>query len=103
MYPPFSRLCRLIFSGEDIDKVNQTANKITNFFSNNKYFKVLGPSEAPISKIKNKWRINSLIVAKKDDPLQIQQFFQNKIGTHTLEKRYKHVNIKLDIDPLNML
>jgi primosomal protein N' (replication factor Y) len=103
MYPPFSRLCRLIFSGENIEKVNQVANKITNLFSGNKYFKVLGPTEAPISKIKNKWRVNSLIAAKKDDPLQIQNFFYNKIGTDTLEKRYKHVNIKLDIDPLNML
>jgi len=103
MYPPFSRLCRLIFSGESIEKVNQVANKITNIFSENKYFKVLGPTEAPISKIKNKWRVNSLIAAKKDDPLQIQNYFRNKIGTHTLEKEYKHVNIKLDIDPLNML
>ena len=103
MYPPFSRSCRLIFSGEDIGKVNQIANKITNLFSKNKDFKVLGPSEAPISKIKNKWRVNSLILAPKDDPLQIQKFFQNKIGTHALEKQYKHVNIKLDIDPLNML
>jgi primosomal protein N' (replication factor Y) len=103
MYPPFSRLCRLIFSGEDINKVNQIANKITNLFSKNKHFKVLGPSEAPISKIKNRWRVNSLIAASKDDPLQIQKFFQNKIGTHALEKQYKHVNIKLDIDPLNML
>jgi len=103
MYPPFSRLCRLIFSGEDINKVNQIANKITDLFSKNEHFKVLGPSEAPISKIKNRWRVNSLISASKDDPLQIQNFFLNKIGTHTLEKQYKHVNIKLDIDPLNML
>jgi len=102
-YPPFYRLCRLIFSGDDINKVNQMATNITKIFSNNKSFKVLGPSEAPISKIKNKWRVNSLIAASKDDPFEIQKFFKNKIGTHALEKQYKNVNIKLDIDPLNML
>ena len=102
-YPPFYRLCRLIFSGDDINKVNQMAMDITKIFSNNKSFKVLGPSEAPISKIKNKWRVNSLIAASKDDPFEIQNFFENKIGTHALEKQYKNVNIKLDIDPLNML
>ena len=47
-----------------------------------------------ISKIKNKWRVNSLIAASKDDPFEIQNFFENKIGTHALEKQYKNVNIK---------
>ena len=102
-YPPFYRLCRLIFSGEDIEKVNNIALKITKIFSNNSAFKVLGPSEAPISKIKNKWRVNSLIAASKENPLAIQNFFKEKIGTDALEKKYKNVNIKFDIDPLNML
>jgi len=102
-YPPFYRMCRLVFSGEDIEKVNKIAHKITKVFSYNKAFKVLGPSEAPISKIKNKWRVNSLIAATKDNPLEIQKYFQEKIGTDALEKKYKNVNIKLDIDPLNML
>ena len=102
-YPPFYRICRLIFSGEDIEKVNNIARKVTKVFSNNNAFKVLGPSEAPISKIKNKWRVNSLIAASKKNPLEIQNFFKQKIGTEALEKKYKNVNIKLDIDPLNML
>ena len=102
-YPPFFRICRLIFSGEDIVKVNQIADSVTNVFQKNKSFKVLGPSEAPISKIKNQWRINSLIAVKKDDPLHIQNFFERKFGTQLLEKKYKNVNIKMDIDPINML
>ena len=48
-------------------KPNDLSNAI-NLFSKNKHFKVLGPSEAPISKIKNRWRVNSLIAAKKNDP-----------------------------------
>ena len=102
-YPPFFRICRLIFSGEDIEKVNQMAESVTSVFKKNKSFKVLGPSEAPISKIKNQWRINSLIAVKKDDPLHIQNFFERKFGTQLLEKKYKNVNIKMDIDPINML
>ena len=34
---------------------------------------------------------------------RIQKIFQNKIRTYAFENRYNHVNIKLDIDPLNML
>ena len=102
-YPPFFRICRLIFSGVDIEQVNQIAESVTNIFQKNKSFKVLGPSEAPISKIKNQWRINSLIAVKKDDPLHIQNFFERKFGTQLLEKKYKNVNIKMDIDPINML
>ena len=102
-YPPFSRLCRLIFNGSNLDEVRNVAENITNIFSQNKKFKVLGPSDAPISKIKNKWRINSLISASKDNPMEIQNYYKLKVGTHTLEKSYKHVNIKLDIDPINML
>ena len=93
----------MIFSGVDIEKVNQIAESVTNIFHKNKSFKVLGPSEAPISKIKNQWRINSLIAVKKDDPLHIQKFFERKFGTQLLEKKYKNVNIKMDIDPINML
>ena len=59
-YPPFFRICRLIFSGHDIEKVNQIADSVTNVFQKNKSFKVLGPTEAPISKIKNQWRRNYL-------------------------------------------
>ena len=35
--------------------------------------------------------------------MSIQNFFYDKIGTKLFEKYYKDVNIKLDIDPLNML
>ena len=29
--------------------------------------------------------------------------FERKFGTQLLEKKYKNVNIKMDIDPINML
>ena len=52
-----------------------------------------------VSKIKNLWRMNSLIMAKKKNPFQIQEYFINEIGTEFLEKAYNDVKIKLDIDP----
>ena len=102
-YPPFTRLCRITFSSNNIDDVNNISNKITNIFKNSNQFKVLGPAESPITKIRNQWRMNSLIIASKKNPLAIQQFFNSKIGTHILEKAYNNVTIKLDIDPLSML
>tara|TARA_Y100000994_G_scaffold35442_2_gene26073 strand:- start:630 stop:2825 length:2196 start_codon:yes stop_codon:yes gene_type:complete len=102
-YPPFTRLCRITFSSNNIDDVNNVSNKITNIFKNSNQFKVLGPAESPISKIRNQWRMNSLIIANKKNPLAIQRFFNLNIGTHILEKAYNNVTIKLDIDPLSML
>jgi len=102
-YPPFTRLCRITFSGENLTQVQNLSNHITDIFKKSKNFKVLGPAEAPISKIKNEWRINSLIFSNKKNSLEIQHFFNLKIGTHTLEKAYKNIAIRLDIDPVNML
>ena len=102
-YPPFSRLCRITFSGTDLNKVHNTSQKITNIFIKSKKFKVLGPAEAPIPKINNQWRINSLIMSSKKKPMEIQDFFYLNIGTLPIEKTYNNVKIKLDIDPINML
>ena len=102
-YPPFTRLCRLTFSSNNMKDVNIIANKITHIFRKSNQFKVLGPAESPISKIQNKWRMNSLVISNKKNPLAIQNFFNLKIGTHILEKAYNNVTIKLDIDPLSML
>ena len=102
-YPPFTRMCRITFSGLNLEKVERISTKITNLFVNSNNFKVLGPAEAPISKIKNQWRINSLIMADKKNAMEIQDFFNLNIGTKYLEKEYKTVKIRLDIDPINML
>ena len=102
-YPPFTRLCRITFTGSNLNQVQNISEKITNIFINSKKFKVLGPAEAPISKIRNQFRYNSLIASKKTNPMEIQNFFNSKIGTHALEKAYNNVTMKLDIDPINML
>tara|TARA_Y100001970_G_C14254291_1_gene874074 strand:- start:4715 stop:6913 length:2199 start_codon:yes stop_codon:yes gene_type:complete len=102
-YPPFTRLCRITFSGPNLEKVQNISNQVTNTFKQSNQFKVLGPSEAPIPKIRNQWRINSLIIANKKNPLAIQQFFDLKIGTDKIDKAYNNVSIKLDIDPMSML
>ena len=102
-YPPFTRLCRLTFIGNDIDQVLKISTIITDKLSKTKSFKVLGPAEAPITKIKKMWRVNTLIIAPKEEPMLIQEKFISIIGIHVLEKKYNHVKIKLDIDPINML
>ena len=102
-YPPFTRLCRITFSGLNLNKVKNISKEITSIFTKSKKFKVLGPAEAPIAKIRNQWRINSLILSDKENPMEIQHFFNLKIGTHTLEKAYNTVTIRLDIDPISML
>lgn len=102
-YPPFTRLGRLTFIGNNIDQVLQVSKNITKKLSSTNLFKVLGPAEAPIVKIKKNWRVNSLIIANKKNSMQIQNEFISLIGINVLEKKYNQVKIKLDIDPINML
>ena len=105
MYPPFGRLCRVTFTGKDYDATYKIAKMITKKLCNKNFVRVLGPSEAPLSKIKNKWRFTTLIIANKNNPMEIQEHIgiTFKTGTNIINKGYKNINIKFDMDPHNML
>ena len=81
----------------------RVAKNITSKLFSKNFIRVLGPAEAPISMIKNKWRFNTLIIANKNNPMEIQEHIKSKIGTDIIQKPYKGIYIKIDIDPINML
>ena len=86
-----------------LDQVKNISEYITEIFSKSRKFEVLGPADAPIPKIKNEWRINSIIKIDKKYPFEFQKFISTKLGTDYFNKSYKGVRIKLDVDPCNML
>lgn len=102
-YPPFSRIGRIIFSGQDKLLINQYAKKIAKKLANKNDYIILGPSLAPIEKIKGDWRIHLIIKTSNKNNQNIHKFLYNKIGFKLFEKKWNGIKIVIDIDPLSML
>lgn len=67
-YPPFFRFVTIEFSGGDADKTRNLALKFTSFIPrNSKYIEVMGPNEAQLFKIRNKYRFMTVIKSNKQE------------------------------------
>ena len=100
LYPPFSRLVRLILTGKDDDTVQEKAFNLGQILRENEDgFTVLGPAPCPIEKIKGKYRWHILL---KSSVLKnsinacsvILDRFQDSKG---------NVQIVLDIEPQSLV
>ncbi|MBL0732434.1 MAG: primosomal protein N' [Desulfosarcina sp.] len=107
-YPPFTRMIRLQISGRGKEKTGKHAFKVMNICKQLKtdspFFKnvqVLGPIEAPVPKIANKYRWHLLLKSSQIRPLHRmvrKLFFDN-----TSKVRCRNVKVISDIDPFSMM
>ena len=94
--PPFERFISLILSSKNNKKLDEESNKLKKFLEKKINGKILGPVNAPIYKIKQKFRNRLLIRSNKSIEIQ-----------HSLARALKNFNfssgIKLtvDVDPIN--
>ena len=102
-YPPFSRIGRIILQGIKKQTILDIANKICTKLQTNKKFDILGPSPAPIEKIKLFWRYHIIIKSIDKNNDTISKFIFEKIGFKIFEKKLNGVKITLDVDPLSMM
>ena len=102
-YPPFSRIGRIIFSGKDKKNVEDYANFIVKKLQGNFNFLILGPSQAPLEKIKGNWRSHIIIKTKNKKVGSINHYISKKIGFSIFESKWKGVRTQIDIDPISML
>ena len=65
-------------------------------------YEVFGPFSAIIEKINKQWRYHILIKAKKTGENKFQKLFINQFGLSFIERPYKGIKIKIDIDPFSM-
>ena len=100
-YPPFSRLCLLKLDclkeekGQDFSKrMAKKARELTK-----PGIKILGPSPAPLFKIKNRYRFQILIKGENHKVLSsfLKTFFEKN------KRQSSSVQIKVDRDPFSML
>ena len=94
--PPFQRFISLILTGENESKLEKEATKFTVFLENKIIGKVLGPVNAPIYKIRGKYRNRILIRSSKN--INIQGQIQNTIKNFKLPPQIK---LSVDVDPIN--
>ena len=94
--PPYERFIALILTATSEKKLFDFSNKLKDYLGKKINAKILGPVEAPIYKIKKKYRNRLLIRASKSMKIQ-----------NTLSSALKHfkinpeIKLTVDVDPIS--
>ena len=94
--PPFQRFISLIFTGENENKLEKEAIKFKLLLENQIIGKVLGPVNAPIFKLKRKYRVRLLVRGPKN--LKLQKTLSIIIGKY---KFLPGIKLSVDVDPIS--
>lgn len=101
-YPPFSRMINLTISATQKDRITGCVKKLNSFARQlagqaGGNISVLGPAEAPLSKVKGRYRWQMLL--KGDDT----QALHTLAGAITGSIKSPGLSIRIDVDPLNFM
>ena len=94
--PPFQRFISLILTGDNETKLEKEALNFKNFIENKIEGKLLGPVNAPLFRLKKKFRIRFLIRGSKS--LKLQSSIAKII---TKYKFSTGIKLSVDVDPIN--
>ena len=94
--PPFQRFISLILTGENEKKLEKEAFNFKNFIENKISGKILGPVNAPIFRIKKKFRIRLLIRGSKS--MKMQNSLAKIIPKY---KFFRVIKLSVDVDPIS--
>jgi primosomal protein N' (replication factor Y) len=103
-YPPFSRMINLVVSGTDKDRVEkgaarlgQKAKKLAAGDEVKTRLTVIGPMEAPLAKVRGRYRWQLLVRGKQVRPLHV---FVRRLVEGT---DIPGCEIRVDVDPVNFM
>ena len=94
--PPFERFISLILTSSNEKKLKKESFNLKEHLSKLINEKVLGPVEAPVYKIKRKYRQRILIRAKKTS--KIQKNLRDLLDKYKLPLEIK---LRVDVDPIS--
>ncbi|MBE0447159.1 MAG: primosomal protein N' [Actinobacteria bacterium] len=103
-YPPFSTVIRLLFSGhkpEAVVGLARRAAKIIEAASLTGSADIVGPSPAPLLKIKKEYRWHILL--KVRDDLTVKSFLEDNFRRFVPKKYQNMVILSVDVDPIWVL
>ncbi|MFW6138596.1 MAG: replication restart helicase PriA [Spirochaetota bacterium] len=100
VYPPFCRIIRLVFRGQEPQNLFRTAEYAVSFIreKSSQYISILGPSRCPLSKIKKNYRVHVIIKMTRMGGIKAVLYELNSI----IKKKHG-VYFEIDIDPASML
>lgn len=93
--PPFTRFAAIIISGLEDQSTKIYAKTIRQQMINYKNIEILGPAQAPIAMLANKYRYRILIKANKN--INIQSYLKNILNK--IHRQTSKINVQIDIDP----
>ena len=101
-YPPFTKLVNIIIKGEKNNEVITGANDLGSFFDNyqTEILELLGPSPAPIEKLRGKFRWQIILKFSK---YKKRKYVLKEIRQRFLPYKVKSVKFNIDVDPISML
>ena len=94
--PPYQRFISLILTGENENKLEKEAFNFKNFIENKIEGKILGPVNAPLFRLKKKFRIRFLIRGPKS--MKMQTSLAKIIPKFKFSNGIK---LSVDVDPIN--
>jgi primosomal protein N' (replication factor Y) len=106
-YPPFSKLVNFLISAEDENKVIKVANKLGELIRGRleiveeDQVQVLGPVQAPLTKIQGKFRWQLIIKGRKLESLRdLSDYSVTELNQMSISE---NVKVSVDVNPLRML
>jgi len=104
MYPPFSRLVSIVIKGRDRKITRKAADflgKQIKININPKEVRCLGPSMAPLFRLKGMYRYQIMLKAR--DYRISHGLVRMAMGEFSNVKEYRNIKIEVDVDPVNLL
>ena len=102
--PPVTRLASLIVSGRDAEKARSTAERLGEILREGRVddIHVLGPAEAPIAKLKDRYRFQTFVRSYSSS--RLHTFLASKLERMKQAKiKPSDVRIVVNVDPVSML
>lgn len=99
-YPPFTYLVNITMVHKNKNKAEKAAEKLYNHIKEYKVKKIVGPSPAPIERIRGEYREQLML---KFDKIEVRTEVMKKIKEDFLKKISNNVKYNIDVDPISML
>jgi primosomal protein N' (replication factor Y) len=105
-YPPYARLARLIIESPDATRVQEASHwlgtVLQGYVTSQAHVTLLGPAEAPVTRINDRYRWHLLI--KADSSRSLHQCLKAGLAAvHQERQQLRNVRLSVDIDPLTFL
>ncbi len=107
LYPPFSRLVRLLLQGKDQARVWALAHELNARLKPlKKGMTISGPAAAPLERLRGNWRVHLLIKSDRAvDPggKAVHSLLISRVPQAWLQRSQRGVRLKIDVDPTSLL